>query len=110
MRDHGKTLAFAPRLPPALTRLRFRLRYRGRQLRVDLRADDARYELLDGEPLGIFHHGEPLIVGKDSPRTYPRPAVAATPPVAQPFGREAGGEGVGIEPEDTGMRAPRPLH
>jgi len=110
MRDHGKTLAFAPRLPSALTRLRFRLRYRGRQLRVDVRADGARYELLDGEPLGVFHHGESIILGKDSPRTYPYPAMPPPTPVAQPYGREAGGEGVGIEPEDTGMRAPRPLH
>ena len=34
MRDHGDTLTFAPRLPARLTRLSFRLIYRGRRLRV----------------------------------------------------------------------------
>ena len=48
MRDHGETLAFAPRLPSRLTRLRFGLLYRGRSLRVEVRADHATYELLEG--------------------------------------------------------------
>ena len=33
MRDYGETLAFAPRLPSRLSRLRFGLVYRGRRLR-----------------------------------------------------------------------------
>src|SRR3712207_3788999 len=48
MRDHGDTLAFTPRLPSRLNRLTFRLVYRGRRLRVDVRSDGARYELVQG--------------------------------------------------------------
>jgi alpha,alpha-trehalose phosphorylase len=42
MRDHGDTLSFAPRLPSRLARLTFRLVYRGRRLRVDVRSDAVR--------------------------------------------------------------------
>ncbi|HVL22894.1 MAG TPA: glycosyl hydrolase family 65 protein, partial [Thermomicrobiales bacterium] len=69
MRDHGETLAFAPRLPPALGRIRFRMMYRGRRLRVDVRDGEACYELLAGEPLEILHFGEPLTVAMGAPET-----------------------------------------
>ena len=42
MRDHGKTLSFAPRLPSRLTRLRFGLLYRGARLAVEIAATTAR--------------------------------------------------------------------
>src|SRR3712207_6464611 len=64
MRDHGDTLSFAPRLASRMTRLVFRLVYRGRRLRVDVRPDGARYELLQGEPLEIVHHGEALTINR----------------------------------------------
>ena len=51
LRDHGDVLAFAPRLPAPLTRLSFRLLYRGRRLCVEVNPEQARYELLAGEPL-----------------------------------------------------------
>jgi alpha,alpha-trehalose phosphorylase len=50
LRDYGDTRSFAPRLPAPLTRLRFRLLYRGRQLRIEIGDDQARNELLAGEP------------------------------------------------------------
>ena len=87
MRDHGETLAFAPRLPSRLTRLAFGLVYRGRRLRVEVRPEGARYELLDGEALELVHHGETLTVGPDAPQTRP---LAPAPPrekAAQPPGR-----------------------
>jgi alpha,alpha-trehalose phosphorylase len=62
MRDHGETLAFAPRLPARLTRLSFRLIYRGRRLRVTVRRGEVRYELIEGEPLELLHDGEPVTV------------------------------------------------
>ncbi len=62
MRDQGETLAFAPRLPSRLTRLAFRLVFRDRLLRVEIRSKDASYELLEGEPIEILHHGDPLTV------------------------------------------------
>ena len=50
MRDHGGALSFTPRLPGALTRLTFRLSFRGQRLRVQVRHAEATYSLLDGPP------------------------------------------------------------
>ena len=96
MRDHGETLAFAPRLPSRLTRLRFGLLYRGRSLRVEVRAGQATYELLDGDPLEILHHGEPITVEPGGPLKCPVPPAPQRPTPHQPHGREpafAHGEG-----------------
>jgi alpha,alpha-trehalose phosphorylase len=87
MRDHGDTLAFSPRLPPRLGRLSFRLLYRGRRLRVDVRREGARYELLAGEPLELLHDGDGLTVGRDSPQTRPLAAAPRRPAPEQPPGR-----------------------
>ena len=89
MRDHGETLTFAPRLPARLTRLSFRLIYRGRRLRVMVAGAEAQYELLDGEPLTVEHHGEPVelsTVGEVVSRALQPARVRARP--AQPAGRE----------------------
>jgi len=87
MRDHGDRMAFAPRLPSRLTRLTFRLLYRGRRVRVDVRADSAEYELLHGEPLELLHHGEPLTVKPGSPEQRPIPPAPRRTPPEQPPGR-----------------------
>jgi alpha,alpha-trehalose phosphorylase len=89
MREHGDTLAFAPRLPPRLSRIAFRMLYRGRRLRVEVRGDSARYELLDGEPLELLHHGERITVSRESPQTCRgpsalRPAPCEPPPSHKP--------------------------
>ncbi len=57
MRDHGGVLRFTPRLPEALSRLAFRLGFRGRRLLVEVEHDRATYSLLDGEAIEIVHHG-----------------------------------------------------
>jgi alpha,alpha-trehalose phosphorylase len=67
LRDHGETLAFAPRLPPRLTRLCFRLAYRGRRLRVEVRNGTTVYELLEGDPLEVLDHGAPLRLERGEP-------------------------------------------
>ena len=87
MRDSGKTLAFAPRLPSRLTHLRFGLLYRGRRLRVDVRREEATYELLDGDPLEIIHHGEPITVEPGGPMKCSIPPAPQYPPPHQPHGR-----------------------
>jgi alpha,alpha-trehalose phosphorylase len=87
MRDHGETLAFAPRLPARLTRLAFGLVYRGRRLRVELRPEEARYELLQGDALEIVHHGEALTVAPGAPQTRPLPPAPRREQAAQPPGR-----------------------
>src|SRR5207248_727377 len=58
LRDDGETLAFAPRLPSRITKLSFGLLYRGRRLQVEVTGADTTYELLEGEPLELHHHGE----------------------------------------------------
>jgi alpha,alpha-trehalose phosphorylase len=81
MRDHGRTLSFAPRLPAQLGRLTFGLLYRGRRLRVEVRREDVRYELLEGDALEIVHDGEALTVAPGSPEARP---LAPTPHHARP--------------------------
>jgi alpha,alpha-trehalose phosphorylase len=75
MRDHGETLSFAPRLPSRLSRLTFRLTYRDRRLRVDVRREAARYELLAGDALALVHHGEDVVVEPGAPLTCELPAA-----------------------------------
>ena len=48
-------LSFRPVLPDELPRLRFRLLFRGRLLRVTVEPGEATYELLRGEPLTVRH-------------------------------------------------------
>ena len=89
MRDHGETLAFAPRLPSRLTRLAFGLVYRGRRLRVEVRPEGARYELVEGDALAIAHHGEALTVAPGAPENRPLPPVPPRPKAVAPPGRSA---------------------
>jgi alpha,alpha-trehalose phosphorylase len=97
LRDHGDTLAFAPRLTAPLTRICFRLLYRGRRLSVDISPGQVRYELLDGEPLELLHHGESVSVASDSPQTCPYPAMPEPSPVGPPYGRGACRHGIGAD-------------
>jgi alpha,alpha-trehalose phosphorylase len=86
-RDHGGTLAFRPRLPQALSRLVFRVTCRGRRLRIDIRHSQARYTLVEGDPLEIEHYGQKATVdGRALTRRIP-PAPPLPPP-KQPPGRE----------------------
>ena len=86
MRDHSGRLTFAPRLPSALTRLAFRLVFRGSCLMVEVGIDEASYTNLHGDPLEIAHHGERLFVSSGAPVTRRIPAPPAVDPVHQPRG------------------------
>jgi alpha,alpha-trehalose phosphorylase len=96
MRDHDDKLAFAPRLPSRITRLAFRVAFRGRCVRVDVRQDQARYELLGkGEPLELLHHGEVIEIEPGQPQTHPVPRAPNRPAPKQPAGcapRRRGGQ------------------
>jgi alpha,alpha-trehalose phosphorylase len=87
MRDHSEILHFAPRLPSRLTRLSFRLSYRGRCLRVDVRSDQAHYQLLNGDALELVHHGERLTVEPGASQTRPVPPPPKRSQPDQPAGR-----------------------
>jgi alpha,alpha-trehalose phosphorylase len=88
MRDHGGRLSFSPRLAGALTRLRFRLMFRGSGLLVEVDHQQATYSLLLGEPLELSHHGDQFTVAVDSPVTLAIPEPRPRPAPAQPRGRE----------------------
>ncbi len=90
MRDHGERLSFAPRLPPGLSRLAFRISYRGRCLRVEVDPDSARYELLSGEALELAHHGEAFEVARGGVEELPVPPAPRRPAPSQPPGRQPG--------------------
>jgi alpha,alpha-trehalose phosphorylase len=81
-------LAFAPRLPEALTRITFRLRWRGRRLRVQITPAQAEYRLLDGDELRLSHYGQLVTVRADPPLVRPIPPTPPTDHLAQPVGRE----------------------
>jgi alpha,alpha-trehalose phosphorylase len=92
MRDHGGQLSFRPRLPAALTRLKFRLMFRDCCLSVEVDNRHARYSLVAGKSLEIRHHGDRAVVTPDQtleleiPRLTPRPAPTQ-PPGRQPIRR-----------------------
>jgi alpha,alpha-trehalose phosphorylase len=87
MRDHGGQLSFAPRLPSALTRLAFRLRFQDRSLLVEVTSQEARYSLLDDGQMKIRHHGRALTVRSGTPVTRSIPSIKAGDPPKQPPGR-----------------------
>jgi alpha,alpha-trehalose phosphorylase len=87
MRDHGETLSFRPRLPSRLARLRFGLLYRGRRLRMEVRHDEVRYELVDGEALELLHDGEPVALAPGAPQTRPTLPTPKRRDVPHPPGR-----------------------
>jgi alpha,alpha-trehalose phosphorylase len=86
MRAHGGRLCFTPRVPSGIARLSFRLRHRGRRLRITVTSTSATYELLSGEPLRVAHHGTEFALGRE-PVERALPAVTAGPRPSQPPGR-----------------------
>lgn len=91
LRDDDGDLSLDPQLPDGMTRLRFRLRWRGFRLTVDVGHDEVVYTLRDGPEgkLCIRHAGEKLEVNTESPTTaavHRREPLLPPPP--QPPGRE----------------------
>jgi alpha,alpha-trehalose phosphorylase len=87
MRLLNGSLCFAPRLPDAIGRLAFHLLFRGCRLRVEVRATEATYRLLDDPPLVVRHHGEEILLPVDAAVTRPIPPVKVGPRPTQPPGR-----------------------
>ncbi len=86
MQCDASGLRFAPRLPPALSRISFGLLWQGRQLRVQITAEEAEYRLVSGPPMRLRHHGEPFALA-DDPVPRPIPPLDPVDPVEQPYGR-----------------------
>ncbi|GAA4827345.1 glycoside hydrolase family 65 protein [Actinomycetospora corticicola] len=102
MRPHDGTLSFAPRLPSAVSGLRFRVLWRGRSVHVEIGHGQATYTLEEpttgqggpsgmsatsSEPLDLRHHDEDLTLTVDEPVTLDIPAAPQTGVVEQPAGR-----------------------
>ena len=87
LRTDDGSLSFAPRLPDDIHRLVFRVVFRDRRLRVEVTAKEATYQLLDGSPLKVLHHGDEITVSKEDPVTRPIPHIKAGPRPKQPAGR-----------------------
>jgi alpha,alpha-trehalose phosphorylase len=84
MRDHDGQLSFAPRLPAAIERLAFRLEFRGRCVRVEVRHHEATYELVNGEALDVRHEGELLHLEPGAHHSRRWHVPDAGPPPTQP--------------------------
>lgn len=90
--DHDR-VRVAPRLPPHLSRLRFRVQVDGSRLEVDARRDEVTYRLVDGARVTLRHvtgdDDEEVTVTVDAPTaTRPLVPVAEPTPPSQPPGRE----------------------
>jgi alpha,alpha-trehalose phosphorylase len=57
VRDHGGRLSFTPHLPPNWDGMRFSVRFRDRQIRVDLDHRRSRFVLDEGDPLEVTIDG-----------------------------------------------------
>jgi alpha,alpha-trehalose phosphorylase len=88
MRDSGGELRFAPKLPEQITRLVFRLCFRGSSFAVEVKPDQATYRLISGEPLEVKHYDSSVRLTQDSPESRAIPAVTRREPPALPAGRE----------------------
>jgi alpha,alpha-trehalose phosphorylase len=88
MRDHMGQLSFRPRLPAALTALKFRIMFKGRGVLVEVNHDHARYSIMDSQTLEIEHYGERVELTGGEPQSLPIPELEPRPAPAQPPGRE----------------------
>jgi alpha,alpha-trehalose phosphorylase len=81
------SLDFTPRLPEALSRLRFAIRFLDRAVKVEVEHTHASYQLIEGEPVEITHYGETVkLTGRRAVRrSIPRLAPMEAP--TQPPGR-----------------------
>jgi len=88
LRARQGRLSFAPALPEGLARLTFNYWYRRRNLCVTTRPGLAHYDLEEGEPLEIFHYGQPLRLTVGHPVDRSIPPRPDRPRPRQPAGRE----------------------
>jgi alpha,alpha-trehalose phosphorylase len=102
LRDHDGRLTFAPRLPPAISKLSFAIRWRGAKVRVLVTPDRVQYstENAAGDVvLQLRHHGEPFTL------TAAKPVELAIPPMT-PF-TDRPSQPTGRAPTPTAQADPR---
>ena len=97
VRDEGGELRLTPRLPEAISRLSFNLRWRGLKLKVDVSQQEAIYSLRDGTEgeLTLYHEGTAVALRAGTSVSRPitpfRPLLRrpTQPPGREPLPRSA---------------------
>ena len=102
MRTHNGKLTFAPRLPSAVSGLRFRVLWQGRSIHLDVGHTEATYALEDvtehspgpagmtptsTEDISLRHHDEDFTLTLGEPITFDIPPAPPRGPIDQPPGR-----------------------
>jgi alpha,alpha-trehalose phosphorylase len=87
MRHHGNSLGFAPRLPPRLQRLTFRITFLDRLLKVTVNRNRVTYAMIRGKPLAFDHYGTELRLTSRHPVVRSIPRLRALDEPTQPAGR-----------------------
>jgi alpha,alpha-trehalose phosphorylase len=88
MRELDGRLWFAPRLPERISRLTFGMCWRHETLHVEITPKETTYYVDDGDPIDIYHYGEPLRIVPSVRQTRPNQRIEAGPRPMQPLGRE----------------------
>jgi alpha,alpha-trehalose phosphorylase len=86
MRVVDSQLCYAPKLPPGIVGLTFRMRFQGRIVRVSISGQGATYSLLCGDPLEIRHYLQSVTI-TDKEQTLDIPPAVPLPRPTQPPGR-----------------------
>jgi alpha,alpha-trehalose phosphorylase len=71
LRDYGGVLAFQPRLPQELLRLKFALSQRGQVLQVEISPETTTYLLQQGSELTIRHRNQEVKLSRGEPVAVP---------------------------------------
>jgi alpha,alpha-trehalose phosphorylase len=96
-------LSFRPTLPEKLPRLRYRLLFRGRLLRVTVERESTTYELVRGEPLTVRHERDDVELSTEGPVTRSNTPRPEPPMPTQP---ETRAPGRGTLPDDSSPGTP----
>jgi alpha,alpha-trehalose phosphorylase len=100
MRHNGNSLGFAPRLPPRIQRLTFRVTFLDRLLKVTVNRSRVTYTMVRGKPLTFDHYGTRLHLTSGHPIVRSIPRLPALEEPKQPPGRAPARRGQETGPRD----------
>jgi alpha,alpha-trehalose phosphorylase len=103
MRHHGDVLGFAPRLPPRIQGLSFRITFLDRLIKVTVGRRRANYTLVSGKPISFEHYGKELRLTSRVSVARPIPSIPTLPEPKQPHGRAPARRG---QERPRGLRPP----
>lgn len=106
MRHDGTSLSFAPRLPPKIQQLEFRMTFLGSLLRVRIGRRRATYRLVRGQAITFEHHGRQVRLSRGKPASMAIPDVSPLPAPKQPPGRAPARRGQHEPKQLRPMKAP----